>query len=366
MLHIYRQIRALRDFDPVVFCQKRENADAFPFERLEVVPKPATHQLRRWWQKTILGGPIVMYRSEALRLASAIERAGSKVLHIYFGHIAAHLLPLMDVLSIPIVVSFHGADAQVDLGKPAHLAAVREVLRKARRVLVRSRSIADRLRALGCDEGKLRLHGAGLPLGEIAFLGRLPPPGGQWRCVQTCRLIPKKGLRTTLRAFAEFKKDFPQATLTIAGEGPMLGELRALADGLGVGEAVDFAGFLPQESLRGLLARSHLFLHPSEMGADGDQEGIPNSMLEAMAGGLPVAATRHGGIPEAIEEGVSGLLSDEGDAAGLAANMRRLASSPELCERIGRTGSENVRRHFDIEAQTRVLEGIYRECLPET
>ena len=88
--------------------------------------------------------------------------------------------------------------------------------------------------------------------------------------------------------------------------------LVARARELGVGDRVFFPGFVSQSELRELFYGSHIFLHPSERGADGNQEGVPNSMLEAMASRLPVLATEHGGIPEAIEHGQSGILVPEG------------------------------------------------------
>ena len=112
---------------------------------------------------------------------------------------------------------------------------------------------------------------------------------------------PEEGAPVALQAFARFSREYPLSTFTIAGEGPMAADLQQLAATLGLRDRVFFPGFLPQATLRRLYAESHLFLHPSELGPNGDQEGVPNSMLEAMASGLPVLATQHGGIPEAVE-----------------------------------------------------------------
>lgn len=214
----------------MVFCQKRENAVAFPFDPVVILPKPRTHQLRRFVQKTLLGRPIMIYRGEARRILDALHTAHARVLHIYFGHIGVHLLPLLEISDLPVIVSFHGADAQVDLDKPAHFAATpARMLALATLLLVRSQSLAERLIAIGADPAKIRLHRTGLPLDEIAFTQREAPADGEWRCVQACRLIAKKGLATSLRAFAQFAVTYPRAKLTIAGEGPFLLNCTALS-----------------------------------------------------------------------------------------------------------------------------------------
>jgi len=115
--------------------------------------------------------------------------------------------------------------------------------------------------------------------------------------------------------------------------------------------------------LRELFYQSHIFLHPSEMGGDGNQEGVPNSMLEAMASGLPVFATEHGGIPEAIENGRSGVLVSERDDVGLAHALLERTANLEGLAAIARNGAEAVRKHFEQTGQTRQLEDYYFEAI---
>jgi glycosyltransferase involved in cell wall biosynthesis len=172
-------------------------------------------------------------------------------------------------------------------------------------------------------------------------------------------LIEKKGLPVTLSAFAVFLDRYPNATLTIAGEGPLLDELQKLTRELKIEERVSFTGFVSQEQLREIYYQSHIFLHPSQIARDGNQEGVPNAMLEAMASGLPVFATEHGGIPEAIENNISGVLVPERDPETLARALVNAAEDYEFLSRIARSGAEAVRKNFALRTQAPRLEDIY-------
>jgi len=359
MLHIYRQITSLGRVRSVVIAQKRENADRFPFQNIRVVKKPALHFLRRTWFKQIADRPWQISPAEVRATGRALTESNAELLHIYFGHIAMLLRPLIRQWRKPSLVSFHGADVLVDMQKPAYRRATEEMLSLVGRVLVRSDSLRQAVIDLGCAPEKIEIQRAGIPLADFPFRERGIPGDGQWRLLQAGRLIEKKGLKTTLRTFARFQKEFPAARLTIAGEGPQLEELQSLARELQIAANVNFAGFVSQEELRRLFYEAHIFLHPSERGRDGNQEGVPNSMLEAMASGLPVFATRHGGIPEAVENKVSGILVNERDHRALADGLIETAKSPDRLRAMGHVASESVAKNFNQTEQTRWLEEIY-------
>ena len=359
MLHIYRQITTLSQVQPVVIAQKLENTERFPFRDIHVIRKPTFHFLRRFWFKQIADRPWQISALEVRAIERVLNETKAQLLHIYFGHIAVLLRPLIRQWQKQSLVSFHGADVLVDMQKPAYRHATEEMLSLVRRVLVRSDSLRQAVIDLGCAPEKIEIQRAGIPLADFPFRERTIPGDGQWRLLQAGRLIEKKGLKTTLRAFARFRKEFPAATLTIAGEGPQLEELQSLARELQIDGAVDFVGFVSQEELRELLYSSHIFLHPSETGRDGNQEGVPNSMLEAMASGLPVFATRHGGIPEAIENKVSGILVNERDHRALGDGLIETAKSPDRLRTMGHVASESVAKNFNQTGQTRWLEEIY-------
>jgi colanic acid/amylovoran biosynthesis glycosyltransferase len=366
MLHVYRQITALNRCVPIVIAQKRENAGRYPFEAVHIIPKPRTHFLRRFWLRQVRDVPWQISSIELRDLLAVLGETRARLLHVYFGHIAVHLLPLIRTWENPSIVSFHGADVMVDMNKPAYREATLRMLEGVKRVLVRSESLQRALIDLGCNEAKIEIQRTGIPLEEFPFRERLfpsPNQGSNWRLVQAGRLIEKKGLPTTFRAFAIFLQQYPNATLTIAGEGPLLGELQRLARELDIAGQVSFTGFVSQEQLRDIYYRSHIFMHPSQTGLDGNQEGIPNSMLEAMATGLPVFATRHGGIPEAVESGVSGVLVPERDHEALAQALLVAAKDPGVLTRISHSGVEAVRQKFDLGRQAQRLEETYFKLL---
>jgi len=359
MLHIYRQITGLKRCAPVVIAQKRENTERYPFEAVQIVPRPPMHFLRRFWFRQLRDQPWQISDAELSELLRVLGETHARLLHIYFGHIAVHLLPLIRAWKHPSIVSFHGADVMVDMNKPAYREATLQMLDAVTLVLVRSESLRRAVVDLGCDPEKIEIQRTGIPLEEFPIRNRTVPKNGEWQFVQAGRLIEKKGLPVTLRAFSTFSRQHPNATLTIVGEGSLLLKLQKFARELGVADRVSFTGFVSQEQLREIYYRSHIFVHPSQTGRDGNQEGIPNSMLEAMTTGLPVFATEHGGIPEAIENGVSGLLVPERDDEALARALLNAVQDPGFLSRIARAGAEAVKHNFDWAAQAQRLEDIY-------
>ncbi len=415
MQSVYRQLTGLRAFRTVVLTERRRHAEEFPFDPVVVMERAATparaprpgrtprgpkpprtrprgNFVRRFYYKHLLGvwpppvkasPPLASWdageRSAPSRPPAAPEGLPSPdsynllpllaahrpaLLHVYYGHKAVKFLPLLRRWPGPVVVSFHGLDAG-DAAYPKFPGGAGEALpavfAHARLVLARSQSLLDRLAALGCPPEKLRLNRAPVPLGDLSPRLVQPPADGEWRLLQACRLIPKKGLVTTLRAFREVLRAHPAARLTLAGDGPQSAELRATAAELGVAAHVDFAGWCSPERLRELMGQAHVFLHPSEGTPGGDREGVPNSLLEAMATGLPVVATTHGGIPEAVTDGTDGLLVPERDPAALASAALRLMSHRELMKTLSYRAQLNIRANFGDTGQIAKLETCYQE-----
>jgi glycosyltransferase involved in cell wall biosynthesis len=166
------------------------------------------------------------------------------------------------------------------------------------------------------------------------------------------RLSSVKGLTYLLKALPEVIRQFPTVVLVIAGDGPLEEDLKAEADSLGVEDHVEFVG--PRTDMAELLKTFDLYILPSV------SEGLPMVLLEAMAAGCPIVATGVGGVPSAIEDGVSGLLAPPRDPAALAAVITRALGDEPLRRRMALAGRQVFAARFSAETMTRRYEQLYR------
>jgi len=162
------------------------------------------------------------------------------------------------------------------------------------------------------------------------------------------RLVDKKAPYLTVLAFARVCDRVPEARLVLVGDGELLDACQWLARSLGIAERVEFAGRRPHEEVAARLGRARAFVQHSVTTSYGDCEGTPVAVLEASARALPVVATRHAGIRDAVVEGETGLLCDEGDIETMATHMVRLATDPELATQLGQAGRARVEQHYTM------------------
>jgi glycosyltransferase involved in cell wall biosynthesis len=263
-----------------------------------------------------------------------------------YGGAAAAVTDACRIFGVPLVAHFHGYDAS-RRDYVAHMAAAyRAMFAVAAAVVAVSRPMRRRLIALGAPAEKVHCNPCGIDCG--AFAGADPaaaPPV----FLAVGRFVPKKAPQLTLRAFAQARRDCPAARLRMIGDGPLRPACERLAGELGVTSAVDFLGLLPPAAVQEEMRHSRAFVQHSLEAPDGDAEGTPVAILEAGASGLPVVATRHAGIPDAVRANRTGLLVAEGDVDGMAACLLRLAREPALAADLGRAARAWVRAEFAME-----------------
>lgn len=357
MWHVHRHVHAVKTFRPVVITQKLRGT--WRGEVPHLVKRSGQREIGRLGERWT-GTPWQLSGGETRQITDLIRSENCDLLHLFFGSVAIHMLPVIRQSPVPVVVSFHGSDVAGAMAGTGYREALREMFERTALVPCRSQHLADQVRSLGCPQDKLRVMRAVLP--PITRWQITKPSDGEWSVLQAGRLVPKKGMITALKAFAQFYRHFPRSTFTIAGEGPLKETLIELVTELGLTRAVDFCGFLSQEELTAKFEKTHLYLHPSET-VDGDTEGVPNALLEAMAHGIPSVSTRHGGIPEAVDDGISGLLCGERQPGQLAEALLRLANDPALYTQISEGAALHIAEKFSPEAQSKEIESLYREAV---
>jgi glycosyltransferase involved in cell wall biosynthesis len=208
---------------------------------------------------------------------------------------------------------------------------------------------------------RLRLLRHALPRGW-ADGGAPRPADGASRLVYVGRLVPKKGLDTLVRAVARLAARGAPVTCHLYGRGEAEPALRALVAALGLDGRVVFEGPIPNERVRGIMNGDDLFVCPSRLMPDGERDGIPVSLLEAMAAGVPVVATPVSGIPEAVEDGVNGWLVPPDDPDALAARLAAALAAPGERVRVAAAARRTVAERFALEEAVGTLEAwISRE-----
>jgi colanic acid/amylovoran biosynthesis glycosyltransferase len=199
----------------------------------------------------------------------------------------------------------------------------------------------------------------GVHPGRLPFRVRRRDPAQPPVLACVAALRPPKGHAVLLRALAGAPAPLSEARLELVGDGPLRGELEALAARLGLGTRVTFHGSLPEDAVAAVLDRADVFVLPSVIAPDGDMEGIPVALMEALATGLPAVATRHSGVPELVQEGVTGFLAEPGDPHSLRAALLRAVEHDDV-EALAHAGRALIEREFDVDRSAGALLELFR------
>jgi glycosyltransferase involved in cell wall biosynthesis len=292
-------------------------------------------------------------------VADFIRTHRPHVLLAEFGTLGAQLADSARLAGVPLFVHFHGFDASILPRRRAWVRRYRRLFQTAAGIIAPSRFLADRLVAIGCPAGKLHVSPYGIDADRFAAGTSVPG-----RLVAVGRLVEKKAPHLTIAAFARIAGRFPDARLDMIGTGPLERRCRELVAERGLSERAHLHGAQSHEAVVRLMREAAIFVQHSVTAADGDIEGMPVAILEAMASALPVVATRHSGIAEAVEDGVTGLLVEEHDVDGMAAAIAELLARPDRAAAMGAAGRARVLAHFTQDHARDRLRAILKLPLP--
>jgi len=202
---------------------------------------------------------------------------------------------------------------------------------------------------LGCTPEKVMVLPSTIDCNKFQFhpLAFDPDPTKPIQITTVSRLIEKKGLEYAIQAIAELIEKYPNIHYSIVGFGPLKDDLETLIRSLGIEHNVTLEGRINETQIIEFLKKTHLFVLPSVTAENNDQEGIPNALKEAMACGKPVISTYHAGIPELIEDGVSGFLVPEKDSAAIAKKIEYLLQNPDLWRPMGVAGRKKIKTAYE-------------------
>ncbi|NJO76092.1 MAG: colanic acid biosynthesis glycosyltransferase WcaL [Leptolyngbyaceae cyanobacterium RM1_406_9] len=216
---------------------------------------------------------------------------------------------------------------------------------------------------LGCDPDRIAVHLSGLDCSKFTFTPRRLEPDSPVRIATTGRLVEKKGVEYAIRAVAQQAKTHPNIEYQIIGDGPLKDSLQALIQELNAVPYIKLVGWKNEQEIIQILEKTHLFIAPSITAQDGNQDAPINVLKEAMAMGLPVISTLHGGIPELVEDNISGFLVPERDVDALSEKLGYLIEHPDRWTEMGHAGRAFVEQHYDIHGLNDRLVQRYEQLL---
>ncbi|MEP3332266.1 glycosyltransferase family 4 protein [Sedimentitalea sp.] len=350
-------VRRANPVDVVGTDQKAEEAETFcilhearaPHRLIGAHLSELLRAPRRWvsalqlaWQTRPPGAKALLYQlfyfAEAGVLAAHLRKMKVVHLHNHFGNSSCSVAMLCSELSgIPFSFTEHGPAIFFE---PMHW-RIDEKIARARFVVSISHFCRSQL-MLFSDEvhwPKISIVHCGV---QPENYGRTPREKFGKRVLFVGRLGAVKGVPLLLEAFASLATKHPDAQLTIVGDGEDRSRLEAQAQTLRVAEAVDFVGYQPQDAVAAFLEDADMLALPSFA------EGVPVVLMEAMASRIPVIASRVAGVPELVQDGVTGFVIPPGDVKTLSERIDQLLSDPNLCRRMGETGRDIVSHEFSI------------------
>jgi len=290
--------------------------------------------------------PVVSNKLLTSYLAGYLKKLGVDGVLAEYGPAGVAVMEACRLAGKPLFVHFHGFDAYKKEILKLYMDRYKRLFSYASGIVAVSEAMYRQLKELGAPEDRLHLNRYGVD--PERFKGASPehaPP------VFTAigYFVEKKAAPLTVLAFSRVVAKCPEAMLVMAGEGPLLGPARRMAEALGISDRVDFPGFQSAEGVSRLMRQSRVFVQHSLVAETGDSEGTPVAVIEAQMSGLPVVSTYHAGIPDVVVNEETGFLVPEAATDEMGDRMLQLALDPALAGKMGRAGRERALGHFTLE-----------------
>lgn len=308
------------------------------------------------WNSLTEGTGRLPFGANRTRLMQWLHDQKVEVILAEFGTQALVVAKLANEMNLPVFSYFRGTDASRALTSPQRVKSYRKMMPRLDGIFSVSQFLLDNLAKHGVTHPNSHVVPSGVDVRR--FVPGEKVPGS---CLAVGRMVDKKAPQITLRAFAAAAKG-REAHLTFIGDGPLLEPCKALAAELGVAAQVTFTGALPHDAVRQKLLTTETFLQHSITDKNGNTEGLPTAIQEALAAGCITVSTLHAGIPEAVTEGETGYLVPEWDEEGFAGAIAKVLDLPDRAA-MSRAARATAEAKFDNAVLLNKVEDEIRRCV---
>lgn len=277
-----------------------------------------------------------------------------------YGPSGVAMMECCEKAGIPLLTHFHGYDAYREDILSAQGKRYPELFQGSAGQVVVSHAMREQLLGLGADPNRVHLIPYGVDLEKFRVSD---PIKAKPVLVSVGRFTPKKAPHLLVRSFAHALKEVPEAKLVMVGEGEMEKEVEREIAHLGIGKSVQLLGRQSPQEVTEHLRKARAFVQHSLVPASGDSEGLPLSVLEAMACGLPILSTLHAGIPDAVRHEQEGLLGSEGDIVAMGKYMSLLLNDPIEAGRLGKNARKRVEKQYSVARYLQEMAALVAEVL---
>ena len=351
---IYEEGEHLEKYSPFVLCgivkRMDKKVNYYCYREFAKLYQPQWPEISKFHDGT--------YHNGITKYLDIIAKLRIKLLHAQFLTDAFFCYPLIKKCKLPLIVSLRG----YDLFHPKVESFLPAVLPFVSKFAVKSESMKDVLASYGCDPAKVEVIYGGIDTDRIVFKPRVPAEN-KIKILSAGRFVDKKGYDITLKFFSQLLKVYPNASLTLIGEGKLSNDLIKLVDRLGIAANVSIKGYMQRWLFIKELYKHNLFVLPSRIAKNGDQEGIPNVLKEAMASGMPVISTYHSGIPELISDQETGYLVPENDHLEILDKLNFILRNDKEALQVCSNARSFVEKRFNVKNAAAQVERLYDDLL---